>query len=143
MPKGQANKRYTGNFKQMVVETMRKENMSYNETARQFEINDRGIIQRWERIYLEEGAEGLYVERRGRACTSTGTKKGRPPKLGKKDFTADNPDTKWVTDVTEFSLFGTKLYLSPILDLYSENLVSYTISDHPVLSMVTDMLNQA
>ncbi|RGQ38189.1 IS3 family transposase, partial [[Clostridium] leptum] len=58
-------------------------------------------------------------------------------------FHADKPNQKWVTDVTEFSLFGDKLYLSPILDLYSSDLVSYTISDRPVLSMVTSMLDKA
>ena len=52
-------------------------------------------------------------------------------------------ETMWVTDVTEFSLFGEKLYLSPILDLHSSDLVSYTISDRPVLSMVTTMLDEA
>ena len=41
------------------------------------------------------------------------------------------------------SLFGEKLYLSPILDLCSSDLVSYTISDRPVLSMVTTMLEKA
>ena len=56
---------------------------------------------------------------------------------------ADKPNQKWVTDKTEFSLFGDKLYLSPILDLYSSDLVSYTISDRPVLSMVTSMLDKA
>jgi transposase InsO family protein len=45
--------------------------------------------------------------------------------------------------VTEFSLFGEKLYLSPILDLHNSDLVSYTISDRPVLSMVTTMLDKA
>ena len=40
-------------------------------------------------------------------------------------------------------MFGEKLYLSPILDLHSSDLVSYTISDRPVLSMVTNMLNEA
>ena len=53
------------------------------------------------------------------------------------------PNEKWVTDVTEFSLFGKKLYLSPILDLHSSYLVSYTISEHPTLSMVTSMLEKA
>jgi len=65
------------------------------------------------------------------------------PNLLERDFHAEKPDEKWVTDVTEFSLFGEKLYLSPILDLYSENLVSYSISDRPVLNMVTDMLDKA
>lgn len=65
------------------------------------------------------------------------------PNLLNRNFYATKPDTKWVTDVTEFSLFGQKIYLSPILDLHSENLVAYTISDHPVLSMVTNMLEKA
>mgnify|MGYP003365403657 CR=1 FL=1 len=53
------------------------------------------------------------------------------------------PNQKWVTDVTEFNLFGQKLYLSPILDLCSRDSASYTISDRPVLSMVTEMLDKA
>ena len=65
------------------------------------------------------------------------------PNLLNRDFRAEKPNQKWVTDVTEFSLFGEKLYLSPILDLHSSDLVSYTISDRPVLSMVTTMLNEA
>ncbi len=39
MPKGVPNKRYTPEFKKLVVETMKKENMSYSETARQFEVS--------------------------------------------------------------------------------------------------------
>jgi transposase InsO family protein len=65
-----------------------------------------------------------------------------PNHLGR-DFHADRPNQKWVTDVTEFQLFGEKLYLSPILDLYSQDIVSYTISDRPVLPMVITMLEKA
>ena len=65
------------------------------------------------------------------------------PNLLNRDFHAERPNQKWVTDVTEFSLFGQKLYLSPILDLHNGYLVSYTISDRPVLSMVTTMLTKA
>ena len=65
------------------------------------------------------------------------------PNLLNRDFRADRPNQKWVTDVTEFSLFGEKLYLSPVLDLCSSDLVSYTISERPVLSMVTTMLEKA
>ncbi|HIV42737.1 MAG TPA: helix-turn-helix domain-containing protein [Candidatus Faecalibacterium avium] len=66
MTKGIPNKRYTPEFKQMVVEMMREEHLSVREAMRRFEINDHGIIERWERIYLEEGPEGLALERRGR-----------------------------------------------------------------------------
>ena len=65
------------------------------------------------------------------------------PNLLNRDFDAKMPNQKWVTDVTEFSLFGQKLYLSPILDLYSRDIVSYSISDRPALSLVTSMLNKA
>ena len=92
MPKGIPNKRYTGEFKQMVVETMHKERLSYREAERQFNLPDKRVAS-WERIYLEEGSEGLYIERRGRACSSGGTGKGRPLKLDKKveeDLIAEN-----------------------------------------------------
>ena len=65
------------------------------------------------------------------------------PDLLGREFEATQPNQKWVTDVTEFSLFGQKLYLSPILDLYSRDIVSYTICDHPRLSLVMDMLEDA
>lgn len=77
MPKGVPNKRYTPEFKKLVVETMQKEKLSYRETARQFEINDHHRIMDWERIYLTEGAEGFAVERRGRKST------GKPRMLPK------------------------------------------------------------
>lgn len=84
MPKGKPNKRYTVDFKQKVVEDMINNHMSYNETKIKYDIISGETIQRWERIYLEEGAEGLSIERRGRACCASGTVKGRPPKLAKK-----------------------------------------------------------
>ena len=65
------------------------------------------------------------------------------PNLLNRNFYAERPNQKWVTDVTEFSLFGEKLYLSPILDLHSSDLVSYVISERPVLSMVMNMLDSA
>ena len=77
MPKGVPNKRYTPEFKKLVVETMQREGLSYSETARQFEVSNLHRIQDWERIYLTEGPEGFAVERRGRGST------GRPRKLPK------------------------------------------------------------
>ena len=287
MPKGIPNKRYTPEFKQLVVETMREEHLSVREAMRRFEINNHGIIERWERIYLEEGAEGLAIERRGRKRGGQLTKlpkaaeedliaenqrlraeneylknlqalgfgrratpaqktqvvqklrrkysltllleiaqlpratfyyhlkrmqkadkyaevkaeistiyhknKGRygyrritvalhnngihlnhktvqrlmkelglvcrvrvkkyrsyrgevgkiAPNLLNRNFHAERPNQKWVTDVTEFSLFGQKLFLSPVLDLHNGYLVSYAISERPVLRMVTTMLDKA
>ena len=76
MPKGVPNKRYTAEYKQMVVETMHREGMSYKEAEHQFELpNNRAAA--WERVYLTEGPEGFKIERRGRGS------KGRPAKLPK------------------------------------------------------------
>ena len=83
MPKGIPNKRYTGEFKQKVVETMMREKLSYVEAARQFDVSSDTRIASWERIYLEEGPEGLYIERRGRGS------KGRPPKKLKPEVEED------------------------------------------------------
>ncbi len=65
------------------------------------------------------------------------------PNLLKRDFTAAAPNQKWVTDVTEFSLFGQKLYLSPIMDLFNREIVSYTISERPTFHMTMRMLDGA
>jgi len=78
MPKGRKNKRYTPEFKINVVETMRTEHLSYHEAARQYGVSNHHLVAKWERIYLEEGAEGLRIEHRGRKST------GRPPKPEKK-----------------------------------------------------------
>ena len=79
---------------------MREHHLGYRETVRKYwdirqgqEENYKNIVKRWERIFLEEGAEGLMKERRGRACKASGSNKGRPPKLDRKveeDLIAEN-----------------------------------------------------
>ena len=96
--KGQKFKSYSSEFKLCVIMDMREHNLSYSETVRKYwdiskgqEHNHLKKIQVWERIFLEEGAEGLMKERRGKNNTSG--KKGRPPKLDKKveeDLIAEN-----------------------------------------------------
>lgn len=65
------------------------------------------------------------------------------PNLLERDFKADKPNQKWATDVTEFALFGRKVYLSPIIDLYNGEVVSYNISSSPSFVQITDMLEKA
>ena len=60
-----------------------------------------------------------------------------------RDFTAQAPNRKWATDVTEFKIGDKKAYLSPILDMYNGEIISYTISDSPDLRMVMNMVNSA
>ena len=98
--KGTIQQKYSAEFKIGVIMDMREHHMGYRETVRKYwdvskgqVANYKNAVQRWERIYLEEGAEGLMKERRGRAGAASGTKKGRPPKLDKKveeDLIAEN-----------------------------------------------------
>jgi len=65
------------------------------------------------------------------------------PNILQRNFKADKPNQKWVTDVTEFSLFGRRLYLSSILDLFNGEIVSYNISERPTFNQTMDMLDKA
>ena len=97
--KGQQRK-YSAEFKIGVIMDMREHRLGYCETVRKYwpvtgsnADNYKNAVKRWERIFLEEGAEGLMKERRGRACAASGTKKGRSPKLNPKveeDLIAEN-----------------------------------------------------
>jgi transposase InsO family protein len=58
-------------------------------------------------------------------------------------FQTGRPNEKWVTDVTEFNVRGEKLYLSPILDLYNQEIVSYQLAESPRLDIVMKMLSGA
>ena len=98
--RGTIQQKYSAEFKIGVIMDMREHRMGYRETVRKYwdvtkgqEHNYHKQVQRWERIYLEEGAEGLMKERRGRAYSTSGARKGRPPKLDKKveeDLIAEN-----------------------------------------------------
>ena len=95
--KGQKQKKYSAEFKIGVIMDMREHCLGYKETMRKYfpYTDDRNFhfLKKWERIFLEEGAEGLMKERRGRACAASGNKKGRPPKLDPKveeDLIAEN-----------------------------------------------------
>ena len=65
-----------------------------------------------------------------------------------REFTADKPNEKWLTDVTEFKWYDElkdkhKVYLSAILDLYDRRIVSFVISDHNDNPLVFDTFDQA
>lgn len=60
-----------------------------------------------------------------------------------RDFKADRPYQKWATDVTEFKVKGRKLYLSPIIDLFNQEIISYEITDRPLFKGVMDMLKKS
>lgn len=60
-----------------------------------------------------------------------------------RQFAAETAHTKWATDVTEFTIGTSKIYLSPILDLYDNRVISATAGPSPSVKMVTDSLRTA
>ena len=64
------------------------------------------------------------------------------PNILKRVFKANRPNQKWVTDITEFKVGNQKLYLSPILDLYNQEIISYELSERPTFNQVTNMLKK-
>ncbi len=103
--KGSRFKKYSPEFKLSAILDMRENNLSYHETVRKYwqtktrleEDNHRSQLKNWERIYLEEGEAGFYIERRGRTKKMDNPKIGRPKKLNKQikeDLIAENQRLK-------------------------------------------------
>ena len=108
---GRKNKIYSPDFKISVIMDMRQNHLSYNETMRRYfpekKSKDFFFLKKWERIFLEEGTEGLMKERRGRASKESGTRKGSPPKLDKKveeDLIAENQRLRQLLQDTQMEI---------------------------------------
>lgn len=108
------------------------------------ELHNRGYHINHKTIQRLMKELGLFCRLRMKKYNSyRGEVGGIAPDLLRRNFHADKPNEKWVTDVMEFSLFEQKLYLSPIMDLYNREIVSYSISHHPRFSQTVDMLERA
>jgi len=65
------------------------------------------------------------------------------PNAINRNFSAERPNQKWATDVSQICIKDEKLYISLILDMYNGEIITYTLSRSPNLRMVTDMLKKA
>ena len=87
---------------------------------------------------------GLKSLIRTKKYTSYKGEQGRiAPNVLQRAFKADKPNQKWVTDITEFKVKDKKLYLSPVMDLYNQEIISYELSERPVFNQVIQMLKKA
>jgi transposase InsO family protein len=88
--------------------------------------------------------EGLYcLVRRKKYRSYRGEVGAAAPHLLQRDFSADRPGLKWVTDVTEFRVAAAKVYLSPVIDLFNGEVISYSVSSSPNMRMVLNMVGGA
>ena len=80
------NKKYSPEFKISCIIDMREHHLTYSETARKYlcekgkESCYKNRLLNWERIFLEEGEAGFYIERRGRTTKMDNPNIGRPKK---------------------------------------------------------------
>ena len=108
------------------------------------EMHNRGYVINHKTVQRLMGILGLKCMVRIKKYRSYKGMVGKvAPNIINRDFHAQKPNEKWATDITEFSLFGRKLYLSPILDMYNGEIISYNISERPILGQVLDMLDKA
>ena len=108
------------------------------------ELHNRGFIINHKTVRKLMKALGIQCFVRAKKYRSYKGTIGRIcDNLLNRDFKATSPNQKWVTDVTEFKVNGMKLYLSPIIDLFNGEIISYDLSRHPVFKQVTNMLSKA
>lgn len=100
-------------------------------------INHKTVL----RIMNKNGLKGILRKRKYKSYRGTQGKIAR--NLLNRNFIASKPFKKLVTDVTEFSLGNKKLYLSPIMDLFNGEIISYNLSERPDFPQTIDMLNKA
>lgn len=86
--------------------------------------------------------EGLSCRIRRKRYSSYRGEQGEVAKnVLNRDFSADGPMEKLVTDVTEFKVAGAKAYLSPVMDLYNNEIVAWSVSRSPNMAQTMEMLD--
>lgn len=108
------------------------------------ELRNRGIVLNHKTVRRLMDDMGLKCLVRMKKYRSYRGNVGKvAPNLLNRNFQASKPNEKWVTDVTEFHLYGEKLYLSPILDLYNGEIIAYNLEKRPIYPLVSKMLDKA
>lgn len=114
----------------------------------------------YRRITLEINKQGILINHKTvlRLMKTVGLKslvrikkyksyKGEPgkkmPNILQRNFKTAKPNEKWATDVTEFNISGKKLYLSPIIDLFNGEIISYDLSERPHFNQIINMLKKS
>ena len=104
--------------------------------AKGYEINHKTVLKLMKALHLrgKQSKNGKYHSYKGEVGKVADN-------LLHRDFYADKPFEKLTTDVTEFKIGDEKVYLSPVLDMFNREIVSYSISTSPNLQQIRDMLN--
>ena len=109
-----------------------------------YELNNKGMVINHKTVLRLMKLLGLKSLIRVKKYKSYKGEQGRiAPNILKRKFKAEAPNQKWATDITEFNVSGNKLYLSPIIDLFNQEIISYELTERPVFNQVVMMLEKA
>ena len=139
--KDDKNKEIIDKIKEIFINN--KERYGYRRIT--LELRNQGYNVNHKKVYRIMIKLGLKPLKRNKRKYSSykGTVGKIADNLIERDFNAEKPNQKWYTDVTEFNLRGEKCYLSPILDGFNGEVISYNTSKSPNLEQINDMLNKA
>lgn len=108
------------------------------------ELQNRGLIINHKTVLRLMNLLGLKSIIRVKKYKSYKGQNGKTaPNILERNFKAEAPNQKWATDITEFNVAGSKLYLSPVIDLFNGEIISYELTERPVFNQVVTMLKKA
>ncbi len=130
--------------RERIGEIYANNNKRYGYRRITMQLRNEGTLINHKTVQKLMGEMGLKAKRKRQKYRSYKGEIGKvAPNVLQRDFYASAPNMKWTTDVTEVKIKERKLYLSPILDMFNGEIISYTISERPDLKMVTSMLDEA
>ncbi|WP_345107507.1 IS3 family transposase [Mucilaginibacter panaciglaebae] len=108
------------------------------------EMKNRGYSINHKTVQKLMGSLGLKCNIRKVSYRSYKGEVGKiAPNVLERNFEASLPNQKWATDVTQMNIKGEKIYLSPIIDMFNGEVISYSISKSPNMQMIDEMLYEA
>ncbi len=139
----QGNRDKYENLKLKILEIFKKHKSRYGYRRITDELHKAGYTinhKTVQKLMRELGLKGKQ-SKNGKYHSYKGTVGKIADNILKRNFNADKPFEKLATDVTQFNVCNEKVYLSPVLDLFNREIISYSISLSPDLQQIRDMLN--
>lgn len=128
-----------------IIELFNSNNRCYGYRRIHFLLTKEGITvsEKVVRMLMDEAKLVTQRKHKRKYTSYIGEISTAPDNLLNRNFQADVPNEKWLTDITEFHIPAGKVYLSPVIDCYDGMIVSWTLSTQPDAKMVNTMLDLA
>lgn len=132
------------NIKKLIQHIYHKHKGRFGYRRITLEIKNKGILINHKTVLRLMKCLGLKSVIRIKKYKSYQGQQGKiAPNILKRNFKTAMPNQKWATDVTEFNVSGKKLYLSPIIDLFNGEIISYDLSERPNFDQIASMLKKS